>query len=143
MLKAIWQSIKDFKLDRKLTEPIRRTANVISIWAVAVAGVLAWAQQHVSFVPDKYRDRVTAGLAATGVVVAFVVRASAEVLRMKVFSPATHVAELAQASEASYRTQVQQGTVVDAEAVKAAVAAQSVAVDPEALPKVDENGDLA
>lgn len=87
---AIVTTIKTHRAPRKYAEPIRMVANKVIGLTALLTAALAVVQSNVSMVPAQYRDRVTAVIVAAGGVLAVVTKVAAEVMRSKVFSPATH-----------------------------------------------------
>lgn len=90
ILSAIVVTIKTHRAPRKYAEPIRVIANKAIGFTAVLTGALAVVQSNVSMVPAQYRDRVTAVILAAGGVLAAVTKTASEIMRSKVFSPATH-----------------------------------------------------
>jgi hypothetical protein len=96
ILQAVVQTIRDHRAPRWAAEPIRSIANRVVSVAAVIAALLVVANEHTDLVPARYRTEASAALAAVAAVLAVVTKVAAEIARSKVFSPATHEAELAE-----------------------------------------------
>lgn len=113
--RAIRFTIRTERAPRWVAEPIRTIANKTLGISVALTGLVVLAQQHIDFVPPAYRDRVSVVLVAAAAILVTVHRYAAFLGRSKVFSPATHYAEVHAAADAALA--VKNGVIVDPAAV--------------------------
>jgi hypothetical protein len=91
---AVVQTIRDHRAPQWFAEPVRTIANRVVGVTVLVTGVLASAALLTDVVPEQYRDQVAAVVAGIGAVNVVIAKWAGEIARNKVFSPATHIAEV-------------------------------------------------
>lgn len=93
LVKQVWSAIvttiQTHKAPKKYAEPIRVITNKVIAAMASITALLAVVNTNIDFVPAKYRDQVTGALAVLGAACIFVTKWASELMRSKVFSPAT------------------------------------------------------
>lgn len=106
LLKKIYQAvaytIRTHRAPKWVAEPVRMVAHRVMTITATVTTLLVIANQQAGNIPQPYRDRVSVVLGVIGVVVVFSTKVTAEVMRLKVFSPQTFQAGLTSTHNSAY-----------------------------------------